>query len=183
MSIVRANRWENTSGVTNSTVIQTQYVSSATRTTVNSTSFIEASSNYRVSITPRFTTSLIYLTYYIPVNPGASWQQNTIYSFRAFRSIGGSKVYTLINSGNTNGSRQVFAGRTIRPPGYDGNDPMWAFFVALDSPGSLSTCEYGFECMRETGGTGVLYFGYSAGDNSTWGFDSDIVIMAQEILQ
>ena len=183
MSIARFNRWENVNGVLSSTILQSAYVSSSTRTTVNSTSFVEASSNYRVSITPRFSTSLIFLHYYIPVNPGANYATNTIFSFRAFRSVGGTKTYTLFPSGTTNGNRQVFAGITIRPPGYDLNDPMWVNFITMDLPGTTSACEYGFECMRESGGTGTLYFGYSAGDSSIWGFDHDILIMAQEIAQ
>jgi hypothetical protein len=123
------------------------------------------------------------LNYYIPVNPGASYQANTIFSFRAFRSVGGTKSYSLTSSGTTNGARNVLSGMTIRPPGYDVNDPMWVNFFALDLPGTTSACEYGFECMRETGGTGVLYFGYSSGDSAVWGYDTDILIVAQEILQ
>jgi hypothetical protein len=154
-----------------------------TRTTLNSTSFAEPSINYRVSITPRFANSLISLQYYIPVNPGASYASNTIYSFRAFRSVAGTKTYSFLTAGVANGSRQVFAGITIRPPGYDVNDPMWVNFIALDTPGTTNACEYGFEAMRETGGTGVLYFGNTAGDSAIWGFDHDIVIIAKEIAQ
>lgn len=182
-SYAKFDVWQNTAGVVNSTTIQTKYVSSSTRTTVNSTSFTEPSTNYRVSITPRFSNSLIFLHYYIPVNPGANYQSNTIYSFRAFRSVGGTKSYSLTSAGTSNGNRNVISGITIRPPGYDVNDPMWINFVSLDLPGTTSNCEYGFECMRETGGTGTLYFGYSSSDSTIFGFDTDILIVAQEILQ
>lgn len=183
MSIVKANKWQNIDGLINSTVLQTQYVSSSTRTTVNSTSFVEASTAYRAVITPRFSNSLILLAYYIPCNPGANYAANTIFTVRAFRSQGGTKSYNLTTAGNSNGSRQVFAGRTIRPPGYDLNDPMWVYFPALDQPNTTAQLEYGFEVMRESGGTGTLYFGNSAGDTAIWGFDHDIFIMAQEIAQ
>lgn len=182
-STVKFDVWRNASGLLNSTVIQTKFVSSATRTTINSTTFVEASEDYRVEITPRFANSLIYLNYYIPANPGASYQANTIYTFRAFRSIGGSKTYDLTSAGETNGNRMVYAGRSLRPPGYDLNDPMWISFPALDHPNTISSCQYGFELMRESGGTGTLYLGYSATDLAIIGFNHDIVIVAQEIVQ
>ena len=164
-------------------VLQTQYVSSGTRTTVNSTSFTEPSTAYRVDITPNSTSSYIVLYYYIPLNPGGSYASNTIFSIRAFRSVGGSKTYSLTSAGTTNGSRNVMSGITFRPPGYDMNDPTTQNFIVVDAPATTSTCTYGFEIMRETGGTGTLSIGYSTNDSSIWGFDTDIVIVAQEIAQ
>ena len=164
-------------------VIQTQYVSSGTRTTVDSTSFVEPSSAYRVSITPTSSTSIIKLTYYIMMNPGGSYASNTIFNVRAFRIISGSTTYSLTSTGNTNGSRSVFAGAAFRPEGYDANDAIPLHMTVIDNPGTTSTCTYGFEYKRETGGTGVMYFGYSAGDNGNWGWDTDIVIVAEEIAQ
>ncbi len=164
-------------------VVQVKYKSSGTRTTINSTSFVEPSVDYRVSITPKFSNSLIVINYYIPTNPGANYATNTIFSYRAFRSINGNKSYSLTSAGSTNGSRNVFSGITTRPPGYDVNDPVHAQWQSIDTPGTTSTIDYGFEAMRESGGTGTMYFGYSAGDSSAWGFDIDIVITAWEIAQ
>lgn len=164
------------------TPIQVQYVASTTRTTVNSTSFVEPSTNYRVSITPRFANSMIMLSYFIPAN--AAGQANTIYTLRAFRIISGTTSYALTSAGVANGSRNPIAGSTYRPlNGYDGNDPMPMMFNAVDFPNTTNTCTYGFEFKRETGGTGTVYFGYSQGDNSDWGFDADILITATEIRQ
>lgn len=163
------------------TPIQVQYVASTTRTTVNSTSFVEPSTNYRVSITPRFSNSMIMLSYFIPTN--ASGQSNTIYTVRAFRIISGTTSYALTSAGVANGNRNPIAGSTFRPPGYDTNDPMPIVFNVVDFPNTTNTCTYGFEFKRETGGTGTVYFGYSQGDNSDWGFDADILITATEIRQ
>jgi hypothetical protein len=167
----------------NGTPVQVQYTSSGTRVSVDSTSFTEPSSNYRVSITPKSTASMIKLTYFIPMNPGNNYATNTIFSLRAFRIIGGSTSYALTSAGSSNGSRNVFAGLTIRPVGYDSNDPMFATFTVIDFPNTTSTCTYGFDFKRETGGGGVVYFGYSAGDSSNWGFDTDVLIIAEEIGQ
>lgn len=163
------------------TPIQVQYVSSATRTTVDSTSFVEPSTAYRVAITPKFANSMIMLSYFIPAQ--AAGQGNTIYSVRAFRIISGTTSYALTSAGSANGSRNPIAGHTFRPPGYDSNDPMPMIFTAVDFPNTTNTCTYGFEIKRETGGTGTVYFGYSQGDNSNWGFDADILITATEIKQ
>ena len=167
----------------NGTPVQVQYTSSGTRTSVNSTSFTEPSTNYRVAITPKSTASMIKITYFIPMNPGADYATNTIYSLRAFRIIGGSTSYALTSAGGSNGSRNVFAGITVRPVGYDLNDPMTVTFTVIDFPNTTSTCTYGFDFKRETGGNGTVYFGYSAGDSSNWGFDTDILIIAEEIGQ
>lgn len=164
-------------------VVQVQYKSSGIRTTINSTSFVEPSTDYRVSITPKFNNSLIVINYYVPTNPGANYVTNTIFSYRAFKSIAGSKSYSLTSAGNANGSRNVFSGITTRPQGFDSNDPVHAQWQSIDVPGTTSTIDYGFEAMRESGGTGTMYFGYSAGDSSAWGFDIDIVITAWEIAQ
>lgn len=163
-------------------VLQTKYVSSGTRTTVNSTSFVEASTDYRLTITPSNTTNVIMLNYFIPMNPGANYQSNTIYSIRAFRIISGSTSYSLTSAGSTNGSRNPIAGQVIRPVGYDLNDPMFANFIVIDAPNTTSQCTYGFEVKREGGGTGTLYFGYSMADNDIFGYDTDIVIFAQEFI-
>lgn len=42
---------------------------------------------------------------------------------------------------------------------------------------------YGFDFKRETGGGGTVYFGYSAGDSTQWGVDTDVLIIAEEIGQ
>ena len=162
--------------------VQVQYTSSATRVTVDSTSFVEASTNYRVAITPKSTSSMIRLRFFIPTN--ADGQSNTIYTLRLFRIIGGTTSYALTSAGSSNGSRNVIAGSTFRPlNGYDGNDPMPMIIDAVDFPNTTSTCTYGFEFKRETGGSGTVHFGKSSGDNSNWGFDADIVIIAEEIGQ
>jgi hypothetical protein len=160
------------------------YTSSGTRTTVDSTSFVEPSSSYRVSITPSTTSSGIKVTYFIPGNLNGAWAGNTIYTFRAWREIGGgSRSYSLTSAGGSNGSRNVIAGMTDRPHnGVDGNDPTTIEFTVIDYPSTTSSCVYGFEYKRETGGGGTLYFGYSQGDTSNWGFDTDILLIAEEVL-
>ncbi|MBM3939068.1 MAG: hypothetical protein FJ333_10525 [Sphingomonadales bacterium] len=161
-----------------------EYVSSGTRTTINSTSFTEPSSSYRVTITPSTTSSGIKVTYFIPGNLNGSWASNTIYTFRAWREIGGgSRSYALTSAGGTNGSRNVIAGMTDRPHnGQDANDPTTTEFTVIDFPSTTSSCVYGFEYKRETGGGGTLYFGHSEGNTDNWGFDTDILIIAEEII-
>lgn len=164
------------------TVLQTKYVTSTTRTTMNSTSFAEPSSNYRVSITPSSSSSIILLYYYIMWNPGANYASNTLFNFRAFRILASTTSYALAStSGTTNGSRNLFSGQTVRPQGYDVNDAIPTFFMAIDAPATTSQCTYGFQAKREGGGNGTMYFGYSSSDNSDWGWDTNINIIAQEI--
>jgi hypothetical protein len=125
---------------------------------------------------------MIRLRFFIPTN--ADGASNTIYTLRLFRIISGTTSYALTSAGSSNGSRNVIAGSTFRPlNGYDGNDPMPMIIDAVDFPNTTSTCTYGFEFKRETGGGGTVHFGKSNGDNSNWGFDADILIIAEEIGQ
>lgn len=182
MSIIKANRWENTGGSLRSTVLQTQYVSSATRvSTTHTTTSTEPSTAYRVTITPTFASSMILLRYYIPVNQNSG--SNILTTIRAFRIIGGgSKSYALTSAGSTSGSRQVIAGGVFRPGnGYDNNDQNMVTWDVIDFPNTTSSTVYGFETKPEGGNTTT--FGQSANDNGTWGYDADIVIIAQEIAQ
>lgn len=162
-------------------VVQTQYVSSGTRvSTSHSGSFAEPSSNYRVTITPTSASSMIILTFYVPLNQASA--SNILTVMRSFRSVGGTKAYNLTSAGSTLGSRNVIAGGVFRPTnGYDNNDMDMKSWTVIDFPGTTSAVSYGFETKPE--GTNTTYWGYSQGDNGTWGWDSDIVIIAQEISQ
>jgi hypothetical protein len=164
-----------------SAVVQTQYVSSGTRVSTTHTSFAEPSSSYRVSITPFYSNSMIEVSYYIPLNQSSA--ANILTILRSFRIIdGGSKSYSLTSTGASNGSRNVIAGGVFRPQnGYDGNDMDMKMWTVIDFPGTTGTCTYGFESRPEGGNT--TYWGYSGGDSSLWGWDSDIVIVAREIAQ
>lgn len=161
-------------------VIQTQYVASGTRVSTTHTSWVEPSTAYRVTITPQYSNSMILLTYYLPLNQVSA--ANILTVLRAFRSVGGTKTYSLTSAGGGLGSRNSVAGGVFRPQnGYDSNDQDMKIWTVVDYPGTTSTIEYGFESRPEGGNT--TYWGYSNSDNGTWGFDSDIVIVAQEILQ
>jgi len=162
-------------------LIQFKYTAVDTRLTSDSTSFVEPSTTWRVTITPRAADSTIRVRFSIPNNPGNSYAANTIYTFRAFRMVGGTKYYTQITSaGQVYGSRNPIAGITIRPMGCDYNDPMYVEFDAIDEPGTTSAVTYGWEYKRETGGAGNLCFGYSCGDNTIWGFSTKVMVTAEE---
>lgn len=181
MSTLKFNKWQDVSGNLRSTVLQTQYVASTTRTsTTHNTSFAEPSTAYRVTITPFFANSMIVVNYYIPLNQQSA--SNVLTVLRAFRSIGGTKSYALSSAGTTNGGRNVIAGGVFRPQnGYDSNDMDMKAWQVIDFPNSTSAVSYGFESKPEGGNT--TYWGYSGGDSTAWGFDTDIVIVAQEIAQ
>jgi hypothetical protein len=156
------------------------YKISEARTTVDSTSFVEVDSDYRVTLIPKSTTGVIRLRFQVPTNPFANYAANTIYTFRTFRTIGGITTYGLTSAGDASGSRNAFAGRCIRPVGFDANDPMFTTWDVVDEPGTLSAVTYGFTFKRESGGSGNLYFGYSGGDNADNGWSAPIVITAEE---
>jgi hypothetical protein len=181
MSVIRANFWQSPSGVLRSTVLQTQYIASTTRVTTTHTSWQEPSTSYRVNITPQFSNSMILLNYYIPLNQQSA--SNILTGIRAFRIIAsGAKSYALTSAGVVNGSRWPIAGGYFRPGnGFDANDMNKEVVTAYDFPATTGVCTYGFETFPEGGNT--TFFGSSGSNNGTWGWDADIVIIAQEIAQ
>ena len=176
-----ANRGITKGSMPVGSVIQTQYVSSGTRVSTTYSGFSEPSTAYRVSITPSSASSMILLRYFVPIQVNSA--ANILQLFRAFRIVGGgSKDYALTSRGNTNGNRFPIAGMMTRPSnGYDQNDAITWQVEVIDFPNTTSAVTYGFETNPEGGNT--TYYGYTASDNSTWGFDADIVIVAQEIAQ
>lgn len=162
-------------------VIQTQYVASGTRVSTTYSGWNEPSTAYRVAITPTSTSSMILLRYFVPAQVNSA--SNILQLFRAFRIVGGgSKDYALTSRGSTNGNRHLIAGMMIRPSnGYDLNDALTWQVEVVDFPNTTSAVTYGFETNPEGGNT--TYYGYTASDNGTWGFDADIVVVAQEIAQ
>lgn len=163
-------------------VIQKTVLRSTTTSTLNTTSFTEASSNYRVSITPKYANSRIHLYYHVQTNMNGSWSANVIFQLRTRKYTSGSGASVTSQSTGL-GSRLIndFGGRPGN--GYDGNDQFYCYWTAYDIPGTTATQTYGFDYRRETGGTGTQYFGYSAGDNSNWGIHSPIIIIAEEVYQ
>jgi len=184
-SYVKFDVWQNTAGVTRSTVLQTQTVYSNTKVNVTTASaWVEPSTDYRVSITPVFSASMIKISFYVPMNIAWTGNSNCVKLLRAFRSVSGTKTYALSSAGGTLGSRFTISGHSFRPlNGYDLNDQQSENWEAIDFPGTTAPVTYGFEFLQEASNSGNNYFGYSQGDNATWGWSGRIIIIAQEIAQ
>jgi hypothetical protein len=179
-STLQFDNWQNAAGVTRSTVLQTRYTSSTTRVSTTSASWTEPSTAYRINITPFYSNSIIMINYYVPVNIASA--SNILQVYRAFRITSGTTTYALTSAGPTNGVRWPIAGGVLRPGnGFDTNDHNMIAWNVLDIPGSTATHTYGFQHFPEGGHT--TYFGYSGSNNPTWGFDANILIVAQEIAQ
>ena len=185
MSILKTDQVQRVDGQpilkNTGSIIQTVVLKSDTKTTLNTTSWTEASSNYRVSITPTHADNRIYLTYYILVN--AYLASNTLFQLRAEKYTSGSAA-TITSRSTWSGGNRIPCDYLARPGnGYDHNDQNSIMWECYDDPGSTATQSYGFTYHRETGGSGTMYFGYSNGDNGTWGFHHPITIIAREVVQ
>jgi hypothetical protein len=163
-------------------VIQTQVLNSNTTTTAAmGTTLTEVSSSYRVSITPLYTNSLILVEYFIPGGVNSGWSSNYVMRTAGYRIVGGTFTNPT-STGPTVGSRTPISGFMHRTSnGYDLNDGMFSHFFIYDTPNTTSTIQYGFRMSTE-GGT--MTFGYNGGnDGSSFGFSSNIIIIAKEIKQ
>lgn len=184
-STLQFDTWQSAAGANRNVAIQTKVTYSTTKIAWSTnSSWIELSTDYRVTITPTYSNSVMVVNYYLPMNIYWSGGSNCLHVFRAFRSVGGTKSYALSSAGGQVGSaRYPVAGHMFRPPGYDYNDGQSENITAIDLPGTTNPVTYGFEMLQEASNAPTNYMGYSASDNSTWGFSSTIVIVAQEIAQ
>ena len=167
-------------------VIQTKATYSDTKSSVSSSttnSFTEPSTDYRVTISPKFQNSMMIATYYIPINISATaGNANCIKLLRAFRIIGsGSKEYDLSSRGGVSPQRQQIAGHGFRKlNGHDHNDQQAEQITVIDYPDTTSSLVYGFEYFQEGSNPSTDYFGYSA-YHTAWGYSSRVIITVQEI--
>ena len=139
----------------------------------NSTSFVELSSNYRATITPKYANSKILINATVNVNPSCA--VNTIFLWKLMRSTAGGSFADLadVTDGNT-GSRfgNASGGATRRGNGHDTNDMNHLNWHAIDTPNTTSAVTYSPFMKQEASGTNVIYIGHSSGNNSNWGFPS-----------
>ena len=129
----------------------------------------EINSNYRVSITPRYSDSRILGTFHIPMNPtGAT---NILMAIQPWYSTNGGTTKTILAQGNTGvqGSRHNLAVSWFRSNnGYDVNDMQNHVVHFYHDPGTTSTVTYGWYFRSE--GSNTTYFNHSNGNNATWGW-------------
>ena len=129
----------------------------------------EINSNYRVSITPRYSDSRILGTFHIPMNPtGAT---NILMAIQPWYSTNGGTTKTILAQGNTGvqGSRHNLAVSWFRSNnGFDVNDMQNHVVHFYHDPGTTSTVTYGWYFRSE--GSNTTYFNHSNGNNSTWGW-------------
>jgi hypothetical protein len=169
------------------TVLQVQICNSTTRGSFTTQGTqTELNTSWRVSITPKFSNSLIILQYFVPMGANGSWSANFLCDYSAVRMPAGAALNTSLSfvssTGSSNGARKRLAGSATRSSnGYDSNDQLTWNLTALDFPGTTSALQYGFTWGGEGGGPIIV--GQSNSNDGTWAYDANIVIVAQEIKQ
>ena len=163
-------------------IVQTQVLNSnLTATLAPGTTLTEVSTSYRVSITPLYSNSLMLVEYFIPGGVNNPWSSNYVMRTAGYRIVSNS-FQSPTSVGTAVGSRTAISGFMHRTSnGYDYNDGIWNYFVIYDQPNTTSAIQYGFKMSTE-GGT--MTYNYNGGaDNSSFGFSSQVIIIAKEIKQ
>ena len=186
MSILKTNQIQRVDGQpllnTTGSIIQTVVMSTDTKATLNVTSFTEASSSYRVQITPTHADNRIHLSYHMMTNTDMA--SNTLFMLRAVKYTSGSAAtITSRSTWSSAGSRYPvdFGARPLN--GQDGNDQTPIYWECFDDPNSTSQQTYGFTYRREAGGSGTIYFGYSKNNNTIYAFHTNVMIIAREVVR
>lgn len=167
------------------TVLQVQVCNASVNTSATTqSSQTELNTNYRVSITPQRSNSLILLEYFVPMGANGSWSANWLVDYGAIRMPSGSALNTNLSNvssvGNANGARKTLAGSAQRSSnGYDLNDQLTWNLTALDYPGTTSALQYGFTWGGEGGGPIIV--GQTSSNDGNWAYSARVVIVATEI--
>ena len=148
------------------------------------TAYSEVSSHYRISITPKFSSSMIYLEYMLPLNQSTT-SANNIFGFQAYRISGGSGNGPISSRGQASGSsRKRAAGGMMRAQnGYDQNDHNLETWLAYDFPNTTSAVTYGVQAFQESSDSGTIYIAHSGHVSAVWAMSSRVIITASEIVQ
>ena len=138
----------------------------------------EVSSNYRVSITPKFNNSKFLVTYHIPMNPTGS--TNILMAIAPWWSNNGGSTKNIIAQGASASNRHNLAVSWFRSNnGFDLND-MQNHVVHFElTPNSTGTLTFGFYFRSE--GSNTTYFNHSQGNNNTWGWVASNYMEVREV--
>lgn len=161
-------------------IVQQKTRSTVTYFTANPVNnWTEIHSNFRITITPKLSNSIMLLQYAIPFNPkGAA---NILFGFKPFRLIG-STYSDFSTTGGVLGNRNLLQSAFARSNnGFDANDQNQYTLIGVDSPNTTSACTYGFYYTSE--GSNTTLFCHSDGNNSNWGWTAPVHIIATEIQQ
>jgi hypothetical protein len=162
------------------TVVQMIVNTSETISSLNVTEYTEASTDYRIDFTPKFSNSIILIEYTFPIN--AYMASNTNFDMQIIRDIGGTEVPVGIGPVNGNRRQVSYVGRPGN--GFDWNDRNQVYMTAKDNGLTTgNTYTYGFKFRRESGGSGTCYFNHSFGDSDVYGFSGVMTMKITEIAQ
>eukprot|EP00485_Elphidium_margaritaceum_P017365 CAMPEP_0202726242 /NCGR_PEP_ID=MMETSP1385-20130828/184514_1 /ASSEMBLY_ACC=CAM_ASM_000861 /TAXON_ID=933848 /ORGANISM="Elphidium margaritaceum" /LENGTH=869 /DNA_ID=CAMNT_0049392459 /DNA_START=42 /DNA_END=2649 /DNA_ORIENTATION=+ len=166
-------------------IVQVQSMVSDIKATLSpSGTWIEASAEYRVSITPQYADSKISVTFDFGWN-GHGLSENTIVLWSAAKSTDSGSTFardTITSAGIASGSRHVIAGMASRRNnGFDANDPNMCHWTIYDEPQTTDTVTYTLQVFQEYWETGSLIIGQSSGDSDVFGWTTPVSIVAMEI--
>jgi hypothetical protein len=163
------------------TVAQMVINTSTTTASLDTTSLTEVSSDYRISITPKFSGSKFLVEYCFPINP--SQVPNTITHYQLIRNIGGAEV--LVGVGPVNGNRHQVTYISRPNNGVnDSEDVGMIYLLGVDTGLTVGVAyTFGFKYRREIAGSGTTYFNYSNSNSSDWSWSGIMTMKITEIVQ
>jgi hypothetical protein len=150
-SVIRANIWQNSAGIAQQTAIQVVHATLTTTVSVTANGTAVAVTGFNASITPRFSTSRIWILAQI------------MYS-SAGTTYGGwfTRNGTAINLGDAgSGQQRVSIGMAYCTDTNQTNTFVYSF---VDSPASSSLLTYQFVVNNDN--TNVLWLNRSQGDSA-----------------
>ena len=159
-------------------VIQTVVVKTDTTASLNTTSFTEASSDYRIQITPINSANRIFIS--ITTAGTMNGANNTVFMSRIQNFTSGSAAHITSTAAGGNRHRVDYVARPNN--GQDANDVYVMHLFGFDDPGTTSQQTYGFDYRRENGGSGTIFFGQSEDGDVSYSSRTPTILIAQEVV-
>ena len=139
--------------------------------TLDVTTFTEVSSGMRTSITPKFSTSIIYIQFNLLV--GCS-NATTMRHWRILNFA----TSAAISIGSAQGNRTSMHA-TARHRDHDANDADMMTITAQEVAGSTSARTYSLYCQNEPGHSANLYHHHTLTDTAAIGYVKPMIIIKE----
>ena len=155
-------------------IVQMQVLNDTGNYSQTSDTPAEITTNWRLAFTPKYSDSKILLKASFSANTSAG----QVYAFKFYDVTNA----TDIGVGPAFGNRRQ-TGRAIRGPNLDGNDATIIDVEAITDANTTTARTYTLYGQRENTGSGTIYFNYSSGDSSAFGWSTPFTLTITEIKQ
>lgn len=170
MTTLNVNKWQTAAGTTINNVVQTKVFHYATYTAYTAASTVPLDTGLTLSITPKYSTSKIYVLCSANINNGGN---STVCRGRIKRT-GPATAYSTASTGSqsVDWTTTVYTSATVTDSYMRPNSNIQWY----DAPATTSACTYTLQIANNTDST-TVYLNGTGTWGSSWAGSSQIILM------